>query len=429
MTMRSHIGLRTMVVSFASACLIALATAPPSLAVAGTLDPTFSGDGKAITNFTTGDDYIWDIALQLDGKIVGAGGSDSGRSVALARYNTDGTPDATFGAGGMVTTDMTTGADQAQAVAVQVDQKIVVVGRAGGSGGRFGLARYDTAGGLDPTFSGDGKVFTNLVSGYDHAWALAIQPDGKIVAAGAAQVGGGAFALVRYNADGTRDTSFSGDGKVTTNFTSGDDWVWDIALQVDGKIVASGVAGTSPSNKMVALARYNTDGSLDGSFSGDGKLTRNPTSGWEDAAGVGIQPDGKIVIAGAGGGNGGRLLVIRFNPNGRIDSTFSGDGIARTNFTSRDDFAWDVSLQTDGKIVAAGTAGLGSGTGDFAVARYGTTGTLDSSFGVGGKVVTSVTTGVDVATAVTIQVDGNIVVGGRVGGAGGRFGVVRYLAA
>jgi uncharacterized delta-60 repeat protein len=427
--MSSRVGRRTMVVSFASACLIALSTAPPALAVAGTLDLTFSGDGKARTNFTTGDDYIWDIALQLDGKIVGAGGSDGGRFVALARYNTNGTPDATFGAGGTVTTDMTTGADQAQAVAVQTDQKIVVAGRAGGGGGRFGLARYDTAGVLDPTFSGDGKVFTNLVSGYDHAWALAIQPDGKIVAAGAAQVGGGAFALVRYNADGTLDGTFSGDGKVTTNFTSGDDWVWDVALQVDGKIVASGVAGSSPSNKMVALARYNTDGSLDGTFSGDGKVTRNPTKGWEDAAGVGIQLDGKIVIAGAGGGNGGRLLVMRFNTNGRIDSTFSGDGIARTNFTSRDDFAWDVSLQADGKIVAAGTAGLGSGTGDFAVVRYGTDGRLDTSFDADGKVVTSFTTGVDVATAVTIQVDGNIVVGGRVGGAGGRFGVVRYLAA
>lgn len=419
-----------MVVSFASACLIALTPASPALAQApGTLDPAFGTGGVAKTNFTTGDDYIWDVALQLDGKIVGAGGSDGGRFVALARYNTDGTPDLTFGVGGMVTTDMTTGADQAQAVAVQTDQKIVVAGRAGGRGGRFGLARYDSAGVLDPTFSADGKVFTNLVRGYDHAWALAIQPDDKIVAAGAAQVGGGAFAIVRYNADGSLDNAFSGDGKVTTNFTSGDDWVWDVALQLNGKIVTSGVAGSSPSNKMVALARYNADGSLDGTFSGDGKLTRNPTRGWEDAAGVGIQPDGKIVIAGAGGGNGGRLLVMRFNTNGRIDSTFSGDGIARTNFTSRDDFAWDVSLQVDGKIVAAGTAGLGSGTGDFAVARFGSDGRLDTSFDGDGRVVTDVTTGVDVATAVTIQADGNIVVGGRVGGAGGRFGVVRYLAA
>jgi uncharacterized delta-60 repeat protein len=272
-------------------------------------------------------------------------------------------------------------------------------------------------------------VFTNLAIGYDHAWALAIQPDGKIVAAGAAQVGGGAFALVRYNTDGTLDTTFSDDGKVTTNFTRGDDWVWDIALQVDGKIVASGVAGASASNKLVAVARYNTDGSRDATFSDDGKVTRNPTTGWEDAAGVGIQPDGKIVIAGAGGGNGGRLLVMRFNADGGSDSTFSGDGMARTNFTSRDDFAWDVSLQVDGKIVAAGTAGLGSGTADFAVVRYGTTGTLDSSFGAGGKVVTSLTAGTDVATAVTIQLDGNIVVGGGVSGAGGRFGVARYLAA
>jgi uncharacterized delta-60 repeat protein len=427
--MASRIRRRAMVVSFASVCLVGLASAPPALAQAGTLDTTFSTDGKATTNFTAGDDYIWDVALQADGKIVGAGTSNGGRHFALARYDTGGTLDGTFGAGGMVTTDMTSGIDRIHAVAVQADQRIVVAGMVGGSGGRYGLARYDSDGILDSTFSGDGKVFTNLVSGWDHAWGLAIQPDGKIVAAGASQVGGGAFSVIRYNANGSLDATFSGDGKLTTNFTNGDDWVWDVALQVDGKIVVSGVAGSSWPNKVAALARYNANGSLDGTFSGDGKVTRNLTTSWEDATGVGIQLDGKIVIAGAAGGSGGQLLVLRFNANGSLDGTFSGDGIVRTNFTAKDDFAWDMILQADGKIVAAGTAGLGEGTGDFAVARYETTGALDTSFSGDGKVVTSITNGIDVATAVAIQADGNIVVGGRVAGSGGRFGVVRYLAA
>ena len=255
---------RAIVVSVVSVSLVGLASAPPALAQAGTLDTTFDDDGKAMTNFTTGDDFIWDIAVQADQKIVGAGTADGGRYFALARYDTDGTLDDTFGGGGRVTTDMTQSDDLINAVGVQVDQKIVVTGRVGGSGGRYGLARYDAGGILDPTFSGDGKVFTNIVSGWDHPYGLAIQPDGKIVAVGATQVRGGAFSVIRYNANGTLDGSFSGDGKLTTNFTSGDDWARDVALQVDGKIVVSGVAGTSSSNKMAALARYNANGTLDG---------------------------------------------------------------------------------------------------------------------------------------------------------------------
>ena len=133
----------------ASVCLVGLTPTPPALAQAGTLDTTFSGDGKALTDFTTGDDYIWDIAVQADQRIVGAGTADSGRYFALARYDIGGTLDATFGPGGTVITDMTQADDLINAVAVQVvDQKIVVAGRVGGSGGRYGLARYDTGGTL-----------------------------------------------------------------------------------------------------------------------------------------------------------------------------------------------------------------------------------------------------------------------------------------
>jgi uncharacterized delta-60 repeat protein len=418
------------VIGFLAACAISLAGAPPAFAQAGTLDPSFSGDGKVATNFTSGDDYIWDVAIQADGKIVAGGTSAGGSHFALARYGTNGTPDSTFSGDGKVVTPMTADSDRVHAVAIQTDQKIVVAGIVGGGGGRYGLARYNPDGTLDPTFGGDGKVMTNLVRGWDHAWGLAIQPDGKIVAAGASKVGGGAFSAVRYNADGTLDTTFSTDGKVVTNFTTGDDWAWDVALQADGKIVAAGVAGTSSSNKMVALVRYNVNGTRDTAFSADGKATKNLTPSWDDAAGVGIQADGKIVTAGAVGGSGGKLLVLRFDGDGTPDTTFSGDGSVTTNFTIRDDFAWDVALQPDGKIVAAGSAGLGaSGGGNFAVARYDSFGSLDNTFSSDGKVVTNVSNGIDVATAVAIQADGNIVVGGRVGGSGGRFGVVRYLGA
>jgi uncharacterized delta-60 repeat protein len=154
------------------------------------------------------------------------------------------------------------------------------------------------------------------------------------------------------------------------------------------------------------------------------------TPGWDDASGIEIQADGKLVTAGAAGGLGGQLLVLRFEADGTPDTTFSGDGKVATNFTARDDFAWDLALQADGKIVAAGTAGIGTtGAGSFAVARYGSNGVLDTTFSGDGKVATNVTPGIDVATAVAIQANGAIVVGGEVGGSGGRFGLVRYLGA
>jgi uncharacterized delta-60 repeat protein len=411
-----------------------LTGAAPVLAQAGTLDTTFSGDGKVATNFTPRGDFIWATALQADGKIVAAGGAGVGTggagTFALARYDTDGTLDSAFGGDGRVVTQMTLKPDVIQAVAIQADQKIVAAGRVGGSGGRYGLARYNPNGTLDMSFGGDGKVMTNLTTRWDHAWGVAIQPDGKIVVVGASGVGGGAFSALRYNPGGTLDTSFSSDGKVITHFTTGDDWAWDVALQADGKIVVGGVAGAPRSNKSVALVRYNANGSLDTSFGGDGKVMRNLTPGWDDASGIEIQADGKLVTAGATGGFGGQLLVLRIEADGTPDTTFSGDGKAATNFTARDDFAWDLALQADGKIVAAGTAGIGTtGAGSFAVARYGSNGVLDTTFSGDGKVATNVTPRVDVATAVAIQADGAIVVGGEVGGSGGRFGVVRYLGA
>ena len=413
----------------ALASILWIGSSLPALAQAGDLDLTFSGDGIARTNFTPRGDFAWAIAVQADGKIVAAGASGGGRHFALARYSTDGRLDTTFGGDGRVVTPMTTADDIIHAVEFQADQRIVVAGQVGGKGGRYGLARYNTDGSLDTSFGGDGRVMTNLTRSWDLAWGLAVQPDGGIVAVGASGFAGGGFSAVRYLPNGRVDTTFSVDGKAMNNFTSGDDWAWDVALQADGKIVVAGIASASRSDRLVAMLRYNGDGTLDTAFSGDGKLTRNVTRGWDDASGVEIQPDGKIVTAGAVGGFGGRLLVLRFDADGRLDPTFSGDGIAAANFTRRDDFAWDLTLQTDGKVVAAGTAGIGAGEGSFAVARYGTGSRLDSSFGGDGKVVTDVTTGIDVATAVAVQADGAIVVGGEIGRTGGRFGVARYLAA
>ncbi len=246
---------KSLLISLITLVLLATLSAP-AFAAAGDLDTTFSGDGKLTTNFTTGDDVAFGVAIQSDGKIVAAG-------------------------------------------------------RAPGSGGRFALARYNTDGTRDATFSGDGKLTTNFTTGDDGATGVAIQSDGKIVAGGWAAGSGGRFALVRYNTDGTRDATFSGDGKLTTNFTSRDDFANGLAIQSDGKIVLAGVANCC-SNAAFALVRYNTDGTRDATFSGDGKLTTNFTTGIDVAFGVAIQADGKIVAAGRAPGSGGRFALARY---------------------------------------------------------------------------------------------------------------------
>jgi uncharacterized delta-60 repeat protein len=398
-----------------------------AFAAAGDLDTTFSGDGKFVTDFTTGDDLAYGVAIQADGKIVAAGqAAGSGGRFALTRYNTDGTLDATFGGDGQFVTDFTTGDDVALGVAVQPsDQKIVAVGRAGGSGGRFALARYTTTGSLDPTFSGDGKLVTDFTTGDDLAYAVVIQTDGKIVAVGRGGDKGGTFALARYTTTGSLDPTFSGDGKVAANLTVDDDAAFAAAIQSDDKVVAAGyVDGSDPK---FALTRYNTNGTLDATFGGDGKVTTNRTTGLDFAFGVAIQPsDQKIVAAGRAAVSGGRFALSRYNTDGTLDASFSGDGKLTTDFTSGDDIAFGVAIQADQKIVAAGGAGGADVT--FALTRYNTNGTLDATFSGDGKLTTNITPGVDFATGVAIQPsDQKIVAVGRSGNAGGRFAVTRYL--
>src|SRR5918999_1292608 len=229
-------------------------------------------------------------------------------------------------------------------------------------------------GDLDPTFDGDGKVTTDVAGSFDQAFGMAIQGDGKIVAAGVAVVSGADdFALARYNSDGSLDITFDGDGKVTTDF--GSDQAFAVAIQGDGKIVAAGGAFVS-NNQDFALARYNTDGSLDTTFDGDGKVTTDLAGGTDQAYAVAIQ-GGKIVVTGGAVVSGGEdFALARYNTDGALDTTFSGDGRVNTDFGSANEQARGVAIQGDGKIVVAGFAFV-SGANDFALARYQSQGTAD----------------------------------------------------
>jgi uncharacterized delta-60 repeat protein len=248
-------------------------------------------------------------------------------------------------------------------VALQADGKIVAVGGAAESSS-FAVARYNSNGSLDTSFSGDGLQTTQFPfdtgdpgDATGAASDVAVQPDGRIVVAGYNfYIGSPRFGLARYNADGSLDTTFSGDGVQTTDNGSG---IGGIALQADGKIVAVGGHGFSD---YFVLARYTTGGSLDPAFSGDGQVTTVVPPGGGQGYDVVIQPDGRIVAAGE---TSDRFAVARYEANGSLDTSFSGDGSQNTEFPGVQARARSVALDASGRIIL-----VGSGGGSFLLARY-----------------------------------------------------------
>lgn len=355
----------------------------------GSLDTSFGTGGKVTTDFG-GRDFGLAMALQSDGKIVVVGYSctppplvvnasctDSSYKFALARYDANGSLDASFGTLGKVTTDLPGTKEQVLAVVLQPwDGAIVVAGYVfNGSNYDFALARYNSTGTLDASFGSAGIITTDFASRDDQAIGLALQTDGRIVVSGSTSSGGGYrdFALARYNGNGTLDTSFGNGGKVTTDFGGGDDAAPSVAVQTDGQIVAAGFAYTASSD--FALARYNGwDGSLDASFGNGGKVTTDFKSRDDRARGLALQSDGKIVAVGGATVLGGfpsyDFALARYNSNGTLDSSFGRFGRVTTDFARGNDFAVHVALQpSDGKIVVAGSASTSTST-DFALARY-----------------------------------------------------------
>ena len=308
---------------------------------AGDLDLSFGHGGRVTTSVGTGNGGSLTAVgtIQSDGKVVVAGSAnDNGNSdFALARYNNDGSLDSSFDGDGTLTTDLGTMNDYVNSVAIQPDGKIVVAGIVYDSGADplhqfFALARYNSDGSLDQTFDGDGKLTTNFGSSAVST-SMVLQPDGKIVVAGRTQNISGSnsdFALARYNANGSLDTSFDGDGLLTTSggIGTGFDQANSLALQTDGKIVVAGE--TSRGGNNFALVRYNSDGSLDNSFDGDGMLTTSFGSSNSVAKSVVVRTDGKIVVVGLGGNE--VLVLARYNSDGSLDGSFDGDGKLTTNF-------------------------------------------------------------------------------------------------
>jgi uncharacterized delta-60 repeat protein len=411
------------------AALPAALIAPAAQAAPGDLDPTFGSGGVVTTPIGPDVDSAYGVAVQSDGKIVVVGRSSNGSNLdfAVVRYTTTGALDSTFGSGGKVTTAVGSGEDVPSAVAIQSDGKIVAAGyTSNGTTSEFALVRYTTSGTLDSTFGTGGKV-TTVIGSSSVATAVAIQSDGKIVAAGYSRIGSTHdFALVRYTTSGALDPTFGEAGVVTTAIGSGDDAAAGVAIQTDVKIVAAGYA-SNRTNDDFALVRYTSAGVLDGAFGTGGKVTTPIGSSTDEAFAVAIQSDGKIVAAGIAIASGYDFALVRYTTTGALDPTFGSGGKVVTDFGSGTDSANALAIQSNGKIVAAGYAVVSSKL-DFALARYTSTGALDPTFGTGGKVTTALGSGADEAYGVALQSDGKIVAAGLgSNGSDQDFGVARYL--
>ncbi len=392
----------------------------------GDLDLTFNGTGKVTTDIATGNDGGRGVAIQADGKIVVVGASVTGTNsdASLVRYNTDGTLDTSFDGDGKVITAFFSRFDELTAVKILPDQKILALGRyqyTNANSGFLGvLARYNTDGSLDTTFGG-GDGFAQALM--EEALALVVQTDGKIIVTGSQATGqsDGQARQQRFNADGSTDTTFgNGIAGAGTNSLQYDTFIGTdhdsraIALQTDGKIVVGGCRASGSCS--YGLARLNPNGSLDTTFDLDGRVNTAGTGQIQDLI---IQPDGKILAIGQLSED---FNVTRYKTDGSLDTLFGTNGRVSTPFLGID-AALSGVLQPDGKIVAAG--GAGGVDSNFAIARYNSNGTLDLTFGTGGKQTIDFASTAEGARGVARDASGRLVLAGI---SNNLFAVTRILA-
>ena len=343
--------------------------------------------------------------------------------------------DPTFDVDGIVTRSFTANFNLTPPtdIVVQSDGKIIFASTAravinGTATDVFTVIRYNPNGSIDTSFGTNGVVNTN-VGNFEGLVNILLQPDGKIILSGERYAGTNLtdFAVLRYNTDGTPDNSFDGNGlAVATISNFSEERYGAAALQTDGKIVVVGQTDNETSNASYdwAVVRFNSDGSLDTTFDSDGKKVISMGGDQELAYSVAVQADAKIVISGvSNNGSDNDFTTARLNPNGSFDETFGTNGVVRTQFGNSNEAAFEIKIQNDNKIVVAGSAFNGTDS-DIALARFNENGTLDASFGVNGLVTATYSpTSNESANSLAIQTDGKIVVSCR---NGSNAGVVRF---
>ncbi len=386
---------------------VTLALSGAAGAVAGDLDPSFGVGGVATTTFPglDGGTYMA-LLVQPDGKVIAAGSGDQGgfQVATLARYNADGSLDQSFGSGGRVVFTFNGVGGAFQTLALQPDGKIVAAGTSAAID--FGVARFNPDGSPDLAFGTNGSASTNL-GDQDVILGLSLQPDGKILAGGRVGFFNPSFGLVRYGNDGSLDPSFGLGGAVVSPFNGS--LIIAVTFQPDGKVLAG---GSGPGVLDFALARYEPDGTPDTTFADNGEAITDFGSS-DVIQGLALQADGGIVASGgvvvpiAGGSSTDVFALARYQPDGVLDQTWGVGGKVTTDFPPTDsgeDLAGPVAIQPDGKIAAGGCSGNCSILG---VARYETDGSADSDFGNAGLVSMP---SVGAVQALALQPDGKILV-------------------
>lgn len=393
------------------------ATPSATKKLSGELDTSFAGDGTTWSYLPgyNGGPYVNDIAeaVAVDaagGIIVAAHGSRDGLvtyGFAIVRYNGDGTLDMTFGTNGLATPFAGQGGE-VHAMVIQPDGRIVVAGHG------FAMARLMADGTLDPSFGSGGEVVSDIAPPSpvsELVYGIALQADGRIILAGQADGGSGAAAaLARYNTDGSLDTSFGAGGVAFGPFPG---IASAVAVQPDGRIVVVGGA--------FQVTRFNADGTLDAAFGLGGQVAVPfGEEGWDSLANaILVQPDGRIVVAGGTILSRYDFAIARLDPDGNLDKGFGKDGMVTTDFNDGFDAIRALVLQPDGRVVAAGYGGPAHRLPDddhFALARYEPNGALDRSFGKSGRAMAEIDDPIydDFARALALQPDGRLVAAGNI---------------
>jgi uncharacterized delta-60 repeat protein len=425
---RAKIANRTMRATTLPLIVALFVMAAMTDAVAATrLDPTFHRDGIRFTSFADSSSAEA-LVLQPDGKIVmvGTRQGDSA-SFAMARYMPDGELDPSFDADGK-TTIAFGGAAEAADVAIQPDGAIVVVG---GVGDGFAIARLRPDGQLDDSFSNDGRKVIKLGS-TSAATSVAVTPSGELLVGGSIEHASSdpTFGLVQLRSTGSLDKSFGGgDGVVSTTFTGRSAFLRALAVGPSGEIVAAGHVFDPDRGALFAVAKYHSDGALDASFGRDGRVTTRvlTDAGAHDVA---LTASGKVV---AGGDaffvdlERSEFALVRYRASGRLDSSFGGgDGKVTTAFGGFDSEAGIDDLELVGsKIVAVGPSSFAEHA--FQAARYVSDGSLDPLYGDGGRFRVSLPAAAE-GTGLAIDANGRYVLGGTVfGSTANRFVAARLI--
>ena len=395
--------------------IVILLSATSAFAAGGTLDSTFGSNGVVTTMSSSASEVV----LQTDGKIITLGSvklSDEQSKRIITRYNSNGSVDTSFGTNGSTFVEVEL--FSASKIALQPGGKLIVGGQ---SGEAFAVVRYNSNGSLDTSFGTNGMgVFSGASDNYQSLGDIAIQADGKIVVVGdtsASQSTRTDLNFARFNSDGTKDI-----GNILYFTNSHNNYGKAVVIQPDGKIILSGIItpddGRGP---LLSLARINQDGTLDRStFGTEGKVAIQFLDFDNNHGALALQPDGKIVLTGTvfnNGGMNGNLAVVRVNSNGALDTTFGGTGIVITDLGA-DESINDLVIQPDGKIILGGKTCdvcTNYGSSNFLLARYNSDGSLDTTFGTNGKVVTDFGNNIETARSVVMQPDGKVVVVGTSG--------------